>query len=130
MTIRTHLEAKESLLGFPLEAKSGEYAKVKLIASDKMKVDDRGLIHGGLTFGVADYAAMLAVNHPNVVLGASEVKFTAPVAVGDVMLAFAKIVTQEERRKIVEVKVTVNEKTVLKGNMTCYILDKHVLETK
>jgi len=130
MTIRTHLEAKESLLSFPLEVKSGEYAKVKLIASDKMKVDDRGLIHGGFTFGVADYAAMLAVNHPNVVLGASEVKFTAPVAVGDVMLAFAKIVTQEERRIIVEVKVTVNEKTVLKGNMTCYILDKHVLETK
>ncbi len=130
MTIRTHLEAKESLLGFPLEVKSGEYAKVKLIASDKMKVDDRGLIHGGFTFGVADYAAMLAVNHPNVVLGASEVKFTAPVAVGDVMLAFAKIVTQEERRIIVEVKVTVNEKTVLKGNMTCYILYKHVLETK
>jgi acyl-coenzyme A thioesterase PaaI-like protein len=130
MTIRTHLEAKESLLGFPLEFKSGEYAKIKLVASEDMKVDDRGLIHGGFTFGVADYAAMVAINHPNVVLGASEVKFTAPVVVGDVMLAFAKIVAQEGRRRIVDVKVTVNDKTVLKGNMTCFILDKHVSEIK
>jgi acyl-coenzyme A thioesterase PaaI-like protein len=130
MNIRTHLEAKEDLLGLPLEIKSGEYAKVKLDAIDDMKVDDRGLIHGGFTFGVADYAAMLAVNHPNVVLGVSEVKFTAPVIVGDVMLAFAKIVTKEGRRRTVEVEVIVNGKTVLQGIMTCYILNKHVLEIK
>jgi acyl-coenzyme A thioesterase PaaI-like protein len=44
-----------------------------------MAADQRGLVHGGFTFGLADYAAMVAVNDPNVVLGAAEVRFLAPV---------------------------------------------------
>ena len=41
----------------------------------------------GFIFGAADYAAMLAVNQPNVVLGAAETHFLKPSRVGDVLLA-------------------------------------------
>lgn len=128
MEVGTHLEADPALLGTPLDVKTGKYAKVRLVASDTMKVDDRGLVHGGFTFGLADYAAMLAVNHPYVVLGSSEVKFTAPVAVGDSMLAIAKVISKDGRRQIVDVEVVVDSKVVLSGKMTCFILDEHVLE--
>jgi acyl-coenzyme A thioesterase PaaI-like protein len=48
-----------------------------------MAVDDRGLVHGGFVFGLADHAAMLAVNDPNVVLGAASTRFLKPVRVGE-----------------------------------------------
>ena len=71
---------------------------------------------------------MLAVNHPNVVLGGSESRFLAPVRVGDVMMARAVVASREGRRREVEVEVTVGEKGVFKGAFTCYVLDRHVLE--
>src|SRR3990170_3485018 len=78
MEVKTHKLANSSLLGKPVEVVDGE-AIVELRATDDMAVDEKGLIHGGFTFGLADYAAMLAVNHPNVVLGASDVRFLSPV---------------------------------------------------
>lgn len=48
-----------------------------------MKVDSHGLIHGGFLFGAADYASMLAVNDPNVVLASAEVRFLRPLKSGD-----------------------------------------------
>ena len=128
MELKTHLEAKKEILGKPVDLKTGKYAKVELLATDEMRVDSKGLIHGGFTFGVADYATMLAINHPNVVLGSSEVKFTAPVSVGDLMIANAKIIEKKGKRMLVDVEVTVEERTVLNGKMTCFVLDHHVLE--
>ena len=58
-------------------------ARVALDAIDSMVVDAQGLVHGGFVFGLADYAAMLAVNDPNVVLGAAETRFLKPVRRGD-----------------------------------------------
>lgn len=93
-----------------------------------MAVDGWGLIHGGFTFGLADYAAMLAVNHPYVVLGASHVRFLAPVKVGDVMRGRAEVVEREGRRREVAVEVSVGEEKVLTGTMICHVLNGHVLD--
>jgi acyl-coenzyme A thioesterase PaaI-like protein len=128
MDINTHLEADATLLGSPQEIETGVKAKVKLVASEFMKVDERGLVHGGFTFSLADYTAMLAINDPYVVLGESKVRFTAPVVVGETMIASANVVQKEGNRIIIEVKVMVGNKLVLEGSMTCFILEKHVLE--
>ena len=94
-----------------------------------MAVDASGLIHGGFVFGLADYAAMLAVNHPNVVLGAAQTKFLAPVRAGRELLARALVVPgQEGRKRMVEVKVFQEEKEIFNGEFTCFVLDKHVLD--
>ena len=86
MEVNTHEKADPRLLGTPVLLEKGT-AVVELTATEEMAVDDRGLIHGGFTFGLADYAAMLAVNDPLVVLGSADVKFTAPVKVGESMVA-------------------------------------------
>lgn len=125
---RTHNLTSKRLVGKPVKIAEG-YAEVKLKTIDEMKVDEYGLVHGGFTFGLADYAAMLAVNEPTVVLGKAEVKFTKPVKVGDELLAKAKVVEDLGRKKVVEVQVCnqKNEK-VLEGVFYCYVLEKHVLE--
>jgi acyl-coenzyme A thioesterase PaaI-like protein len=112
-----------------LKIVDGVEAEVELRATPDMAVDGRGLVHGGFTFGLADYAAMLSVNHPNVVLGKSVSRFIAPVKVGDLMKAKAVVESQDGRRREVKVEVTIEEKIVYTGTLNCYILEKHVLET-
>ena len=121
------LTSKE-LVGEVIELGEG-FSKVKLKTKEYMKVDEHGLVHGGFTFGLADYAAMLAVNEPTVVLGKAEVKFTKPVKVGDELLAEARIKEDIGKKKIVFVEVfnQKNEK-VFEGTFHCYVLEKHVLE--
>jgi uncharacterized protein (TIGR00369 family) len=128
MEIRTHTKAQPRLLGTPVYIEENVRAEVELKTIQEMAVDDHGLVHGGFTFGLADYAAMLAINHPNVVLGASEVRFLAPVVVGDELVAVAEVLEDEGKRIKVEVVVSVNDKLVLKGVMTCHVLDHYVLD--
>ena len=127
MEIKTHLLAHGPLLGTPVEVVDGKSAIVRLVAIENMVVDEEGLVHGGFTFGLADYAAMLAVNDPNVVIGSSNVRFTAPVKRGDVMIAEAKVVEEVKRKRLILVEVKVDNKPVLTGEITCFVLDKHVL---
>ena len=127
MEVKTHRRANPRLVGRPLKLGDGE-AIVELEALEEMAVDEWGLIHGGFTFGLADYAAMLAVNHPNVVLASAEVRFTAPVRVGDLMRAEARVVEERGKWRRVEVEVSVDDRTVLEGVMNCVVLRRHVLD--
>ena len=125
--VKTHDKADPRLLGQPVLLEKGK-AVVELTATMEMVVDDRGLIHGGFTFGLADYAAMLAVNDPHVVLGSAEVKFTAPVKMGDRMVATGLVESVDGKRRDVSVEVSVDDRMVLRGVMACYVLERHVLD--
>ncbi len=125
--VRTHERADPRLLGEPMLLEKGK-AVVELTASMEMVVDDRGLVHGGFTFGLADYAAMLAVNDPLVVLGSADVRFLAPVKAGDRMVATGLVESVEGKRRNVSVEVSVDDGVVLRGTMACYVLDRHVLD--
>ncbi|ALV63398.1 Hot dog fold protein [Thermococcus sp. 2319x1] len=129
MEQKTHLLTSKDLVGEPVKIEK-DYAEVRLKTKEEMRVDEYGLVHGGFTFGLADYAAMLAVNEPTVVLGKAEVRFTKPVKVGDELVAKAKVEEDQGKKKIVFVEVF-NQKgeIVLEGKFYCYVLEKHVLET-
>jgi len=86
------------------------------------------LVHGGFVFGLADYAAMLAVNHPHVVLGSASTRFLAPVRVGEILDAQADVKGRKGRKCMVDVKVSRAGEEVLTGELTCFILDRHVLD--
>ena len=129
MEIKTHLLADKTLLGFPVEVDEGKSAVVQLPIIENMIIDDHGLVHGGFTFGLADYAAMLAVNDPNVVIGSANFKFTAPVQRGDIMIARAEITEENMSKRVVHVEVSVEDIVVLNGEFTCFILHQHVLST-
>lgn len=127
MEVKTHDKISSRLVGKPVEVETGVRAVAELMATQEMIADASGLIHGGFTFGLADYAAMLAVNHPNVVLGSAQTKFTAPVKVGEMMRAEATVAKIEGRKSEVNVEVKVGEQKVFTGTFLCFTLDKHVL---
>lgn len=122
----THLEIDHALCGEPVRIEPGE-AQVRFRTTPQMRVDGRGLVHGGFVFGLLDHAAMLAVNHPNVVLGSADVRFIAPVRVGEVVLATARVVEEKGRKRILEASATVDGREVLTGTLTAFVLDQHVL---
>lgn len=125
--VRTHLLASEKYCGKVVEIGEGR-AKVVLETTDEMKVDEKGLVHGGFTFSLADYSAMVAVNHPFVVLAKANVKFIKPVKVGDKLYASAEVKSEEGRKKTVEVKVFRDSEIVFEGEFLCVVLDKHVID--
>lgn len=127
MDPRTHLQADPALCGTLLALGKGS-ARVALDASASMAVDAQGLVHGGFVFGLADYAAMLAVNSENVVLGAAESRFLKPVRAGDRLLASATTLDTQGRKHEVRVEVAVNSENVFEGTFTCFVLERHVLE--
>ena len=127
MESRTHLLINEDLCGTVVELEPGA-ARVQLVASDVMRVDERGLIHGSFVFGLADYAAMLAVNDPNVVLGAAEVKFLAPIQVGDTIDAEATLQLEQGKKRIVNATARVGEREVFRGEFVAFVLPNHILD--
>ena len=100
MEILTHKGIDNKMCGTPLEVDDG-FSRVELKTGQRMAVDKTGLAHGGFIFGLADYSAMIAVNHPNVVLGSAKVKFIKPVKVGETLIAEARVDSGEGRKKSV-----------------------------
>jgi len=127
MDIKTHLLINRELCGKPEKVEEG-YAEVLLRTQENMSVDDKGLVHGGFIFSAADYASMLAVNHPNVVLAGASVKFLKPVKVGDEVLCKAKVSEDKGKKKKVLVECFRGEDKVFEGEFFTVVLEKHVLE--
>jgi uncharacterized protein (TIGR00369 family) len=126
LTIQTHQGINRECFGTPVYLEEGT-SRVELLTISSMAVDETGLVHGGYIFGLADYAAMIAVNHPNVVLGSSDVKFLKPVRAGETVVAEATVEARQGRKQIVAVTVAQNDEIVFSGSFTCFVLDKHVL---
>ena len=126
MEIITHKKISAQLCGKALETKES-FSRVELKTDPSMTVDHHGLVHGGFIFGLADYAAMIAVNDPNVVLGSADVKFLKPVRIGESVVAEASVTLKKGKKQMVSVIVTRNDEAVFTGEFACFVLEKHVL---
>ena len=129
-TINTHLGINKKFVGTAISVSTGISSTVHLLTDHSMLTDDHGLVHGGFTFGLADYAAMLAVNEPNVVLASAEVSFLAPVKNGDVLVATATVQTHNKNKWVIETNIKVDNKMVFTGIFTCFVLSDHVLSIR
>jgi uncharacterized protein (TIGR00369 family) len=126
---RTHQKINPDLCGNIVELGEGT-AKLGFKTTEIMRVDETGLIHGGFLFGLADYAAMVAVNQPNVVLAEAEVKFIKPIQVGMELRAEATVNNQEGNKYKVFVQVWHDADEVFYGDFLCIVPTHHVLEKK
>jgi acyl-coenzyme A thioesterase PaaI-like protein len=128
MDLKTHLAINRSLCGELLSVEEGT-AVVKIVTTREMVADDHDLVHGGFIFGAADFAAMAAVNDPNVVLGSAEVKFLKPTRCGESVTLHAKVSETSGKRSHAEVEgVDGSGAKVFSGTFTCFVLERHVLE--
>lgn len=126
MDIKTHKKIDRNLCGTPVSLKDN-HCTVEFTATEEMAADEMGLVHGGFVFGLADYAAMLAVNDPHVVLGSTNATFLKPVRVGETLVAEANVTTVKGKKHMVSVVVKRGDVPVFDGELTCFVLDKHVL---
>ncbi|KFN40221.1 MAG: thioesterase [Sulfuricurvum sp. MLSB] len=124
--LNTHERINSSFSGYIVRLESG-YAKVSLETSDVMRADELGLVHGGFIFSAADFAAMAAVNEPNVVLASCNCLFLAPVRSGDIVTFEATEHQKEGRKRNVTVRGFVHEIKVFEGEFKTVITERHVL---
>lgn len=125
----THLLASKKLIGSVVSIENNS-AKVSLKITRDMVVDEYNLAHGSFVFGLADYAAMVAINEPTVVLGKAETTFLKPAVLNDELTAVATITNKSHPTKI-EVSVTVSngeKEIVFEGNFVCFVLKNHILK--
>lgn len=127
MNTLTHRALDPVLCGRPVDLSTGR-ATVEMETTRAMAADERGLVHGGFLFGLADHAAMLAVNEPTVVLGAANVRFLKPVVVGDVLRALATLDSSPGKKRLADVVVRRGDDVVLTGTFTCLVPERHVLD--
>ncbi len=127
MEIQTHQAMDAELCGTPVQLEK-DFCRIEMKTSDRMRADATGLVHGGFVFGLADYAAMLAVNHPNVVLASADCKFLKPVRSGERLIADARIAESKGKWRTVDVRVTRDGTEVFQGRLSCAVLDRHVLD--
>ncbi|MCB9494375.1 MAG: thioesterase [Desulfobacteraceae bacterium] len=125
--INTHKLISSKLCGTPVFIDTNS-AQVKLELIPEMAADEKGLIHGGFIFGLADYAAMICVNDPLVVLASSSSRFLKPLKTGETAFAYAQISGKEKNKVFVNVDVYCEEDLVFKGEFTAVIPKKHVLD--
>jgi len=127
--IDTHERVNPNLCGEVIKIEKG-YVEVRLTTSSEMIADDIGLIHGGFVFGAADYAAMLAVNEPNVVLVGSDCQFLSPVKFHDEVNVTARVRHKEGRKRNVHVEAYVLDIKVFEGEFKTVVTERHVLKLK
>ena len=124
----THLSIDHRLCGHVREIGSDRSA-VELVLLEEMRADASGLVHGGFIFGAADYAAMLAVNDPNVVLGSAEVRFKRPSRVGESLVFDARVEWADGRKRTVSVVGrSAAGAEVFAGLFVCFVLEAHPLQ--
>lgn len=124
---QTHKQISDVYVGQPVEL-AEDTAIVKLNTTEEMAVDETGLVHGGFVYGAADYAAILAVNEPTVVLTESNVTYPNPTRAGETIRAKATVTERDPKPTVkVIVKLVGTGKVVLSGTFECAVPSKHVL---
>lgn len=127
VVVKTHERINQDLNGEIIKLELG-YVELRLTTTAEMIADALGLIHGGFIFAAADYAAMLAVNEPNVVLVASDCQFLSPVKFHDEVDVIARVRHKEGRKRNVHVEAFVLDIKVFEGEFKTVITEKHVLK--
>ncbi|MEO5908156.1 MAG: hydroxyphenylacetyl-CoA thioesterase PaaI [Ginsengibacter sp.] len=112
-----------------LEIKEG-YCKIKIIIRNEM-VNGFGIVHGGVTFSLADSAFAFACNNRNnlsVALDTS-INFMKPAHVGDVLTAEAKEIHNGKSTGLYQIFITnQNDHLIALFKGTCFRTNKKLLE--
>jgi acyl-CoA thioesterase len=111
-----------------LEIKEG-YSKIKMTVRKEM-INGFGIVHGGITFSLADSAFAFACNNRNVLSVAldTSINFIKPVHVADVLTAEAKELHNGKSTGLYHITITnQNNHVVAIFKGTCYRTNKNLI---
>lgn len=113
---------------FIIEIKEG-YSKIKMTVRSEM-VNGFGIVHGGITFSLADSAFAFACNNRNVLSVAldTSINFLKPVHVKDVLIAEAKELHNGKSTGLYNITViNQHEELVAVFKGTCFRTNKKLI---
>lgn len=116
----------QNIVGFLEEIAPGE-ATVKLICTDDMVADQKGLIHTGFMFNSANYAALLAINEPNAITIVSKANFLLPAVLDDEIIFKAHAMQTESRKRVVRVDGFLRDNKIFEAEFSIVVMDRHIL---
>jgi acyl-coenzyme A thioesterase PaaI-like protein len=127
--LKTHQAIKTDFAGTIVNLEKGK-AKVNLLTTNDMAIDELGLIHSGFIFASADYAAAMAVNEENVVIIGAKTSFLAPAKAGDLVTFSARSKFEDSRKREINVIGKVNDIKIFEGVFHAVVLEKHIFKIK
>ena len=116
-------------LGIEVIAINEGYSKIKMIIRKEM-INGLGIIHGGVTFSMADSAFAFACNNRNVLSVAldTSINFLKPVHVDDILTAEAKELHNGKSTGLYHITITnQHDHTVAFFKGTCYRTQKSLI---
>jgi len=111
-----------------IEIKEG-YSKIKMTVRPEM-INGFGIIHGGITFSLADSAFAFACNNRNVLSVAldTSINFLKPVQLNDVLIAEAKELHNGRSTGLYHINITNQQnETVAVFKGTCFRTSKSLI---
>jgi acyl-CoA thioesterase len=105
------------------------YSKIRMTVREEM-INGFGIVHGGISFSLADSAFAFACNNRNVLSVAldTSINFIKPVHIGDELIAEAKELHNGKSTGLYHITIT-NQKenivAIFKG--TCFRTDKNLI---
>ena len=111
-----------------IEIKEG-YSKIKMTVRSEM-INGFGIVHGGITFSLADSAFAFACNNRNILSVAldTSINFLKPVQVNDVLIAEANELHNGRSTGLYHINITNQEnETVAVFKGTCFRTSKSLI---
>lgn len=106
-----------NLVGTPVTTEVG-YSRVELRTNMTMLATGSDFVRGGIVFGLADHAAMLALEEPGAVLEAADTRFLRPVGVDQLIVAEAHARMKIGKRRHAAVTICLGEEKIFEGDFT------------
>ena len=113
-------------LGIEVEEITEGYSRIKMVIREEM-INGLGIIHGGVTFSLADSAFAFACNNRNNLSVALDtaINFLKPVHVGDTLIAEAKEIHNGRSTGLYQVVITnQHQQQVALFKGTCFRTNK------
>ena len=106
---------------------SGDYNPLHFDETFAAKTKFKKLVvQGGLTTGLLHALVAMDMPGPGTVFLSQNWKFTAPVFIGDTIIAEAEVVGRHETKPVTQLKIKITRhegETVLEGEAWCYTFD-------
>ncbi len=114
--------SNQEIIGDLLEIDLDKEGLSLLDTNEQMGLYKSKIIRGHILFAQANSLANAIVDAEIALTGEAEIKFMAPVFVGERVLAKARIISEKHRRKEVHVIMKTKKKLVFEGTFTIYCL--------
>lgn len=110
----------EEFIGQPVELELGKRGKSLLETTWAMGFERTGIVRGHHIFAQANSLAVALIDAPIALTGSAVVKFTAPVRVGDKIIAIAQVKSTDGKKATVAVESFVHERKVFEGDFVIF----------